>query len=90
MPLLTTYNDANLIIYEDSPHLEKQTILGTQLTRTIHTVRKAYVGMDYDTAVSCLATVDTPETGSFASLKRTGDGGAYSVDITEIEEDAWA
>jgi len=90
MPLLTTYTAANLIIYENSPHNEKQTILGTLYTRTVLTVKKAYVGMDYDTAVLCLATVDTPETGSYASLKRSGDSGAYSVEVTEVTEGAWA
>jgi hypothetical protein len=90
MPLLTTYTDANKIIYENSPHLEKQTIQGTLYTRTVLTVKWAWVGMDYDTAVTALATVDTPETGKYATLKRSGDGGAYSVEVTEVTEGAWA
>jgi len=92
MAWLATYGAGNKVDEEVRSYSEPYTNLigGTSLSRTVTTTKYKYVGMTAAAAATCQAALNDPGSGVLAVAKKSGAGGNWMVEVTEITKSAWS
>jgi len=92
MPWLTSHSATNLVTLYERTDKEELTTTGDGIApfeRSITETRYEYRGMTETAADTCVTAVNDPDNGIVAVKMRSGEGGAYKVEVTTITEGAW-